>query len=55
MAEILKLPKRYQNTFVDYEPSENCCNDDSYGAVCVKCEKRGRKFIDGVLWGGGAE
>ena len=55
MAEILKFPRRYQNTFVDYEPSKNCCNDDSYGAVCVKCEKCGRKFIDGVLWEGGAE
>lgn len=53
MAKILKFPRRYPNTFVDYEPSKNCCNDDSCGAVCVKCEKCGRKFIDGVLWEGG--
>jgi hypothetical protein len=35
--------------FIDYKPSKNCCNDDSYGTVCVKCGKCGRKFIDGVL------
>ena len=55
MAKILKFPRRYPMAHVDYESSKNCCNDDSYGAVCVKCEKCGRKFIDGVLWKGGAE
>lgn len=57
MAKILDFhPKQYpvsKVTFIDYEPSENCCNDDSYGAVCVKCERCGRKFIDGVLQKGG--
>ena len=55
MAKILKLPRRYPMAFVDYDPSENCCNDDTYGALCVKCEKCGRKFIDGVLQKGGAK
>ena len=57
MAKIIDfhLPKSYAVTFIDYEPSKNCCNDDTYGALCVKCEKCGRKFIDGVLQKGGAE
>lgn len=46
------VPKAF---FLDYEPSENCCNDDSFGSLCVKCGKCGRKFIDGVLQKGGAE
>lgn len=58
MAKILELnlnqhypiPKA---TFIDYEPAENCCNDETYGAICVKCEQCGRKFIDGVLQKGG--
>jgi len=53
MAKILKLPRRYPGAFIDYEPSEKCYNDDTYGAVCVKCEACGRKFVDGVLWEGG--
>lgn len=59
MAKILKFPPpNYplpKARLIDYEPSENCCNDDSYGAICVKCGKCGRKFIDGVLWEGGVE
>lgn len=35
--------------FVDYEISDNCCNDDSFGVVCLKCEKCGRKFVNGFL------
>lgn len=34
---------------VDYEPAQNCCNDDSYGCVCLKCGMCGRKFINGFL------
>lgn len=54
MAKILELhlEQHYpiqKATFMDYEPAEKCCNDDSFGAICVKCEKCGRKFIDGVL------
>lgn len=57
MAKIIDfhLPKSSAATFIDYEPSKNCCNDDTYGALCVKCEKCGRKFIDGVLLEGGPE
>lgn len=60
MAKILYLhPDRTypaQNiTLFDYEPSEKCCNDDSYGMLCVKCEQCGRKFVNGVLEKGGAE
>lgn len=58
MAKILELnlnqhypiPKA---NFIDYEPAENCCNDDTYGVLCVKCEKCGRKFIGGFLEKGG--
>ena len=58
MAKILKLNlgQHYpipKVSFIDYEPSENCCNADTYGALCVKCEKCGRKFVDGVLAKGG--
>lgn len=28
----------------DMRPSENCCNDDSYGCICVRCGRCGRKF-----------
>lgn len=59
MAKILKFPPPnyplHKASFIDYEPSKNCCNDDTYGALCVKCEKCGRKFKDGVLEKGGAE
>lgn len=57
MAKILDFPpKNYpikNVTFIDYEPSENCCNADSFNMICVKCEGCGRKFIDGVLEEGG--
>ena len=51
MGKILKFPsqKVKEMIFVDYEPSKNCCNDDSYGMLCVKCGMCGRKFIDGML------
>ena len=60
MAKILELHLKQHYpipkvSFIDYIPSENCCNDDTYGSICVKCEKCGRKFIDGVLQKGGAE
>lgn len=29
---------------IDYSVSENCKNPDSYGVICVKCGKCGRKF-----------
>lgn len=35
--------------FVDYDVAENCENPDSYGMVCVKCGKCGRKFCGGLL------
>ncbi|MBQ0112992.1 MAG: hypothetical protein KBT03_07670 [Bacteroidales bacterium] len=35
--------------FIDYNVSKNCNNEDSYGCVCVKCGKCGRKFKDGIL------
>lgn len=35
--------------FVDYEISENCCNGNSFGVVCLKREKCGRKFVNGFL------
>ena len=28
----------------DLRVSENCCNNDSYGVICVKCGRCGRKF-----------
>lgn len=28
----------------DIRPSKNCCNDDSYGEICIKCGRCGRKF-----------
>lgn len=35
---------------LDYGVSDNCQNlKESYGEVCVKCEKCGRKFTNGVL------
>ena len=59
MAKILnfKQPKKPVTNafFIDYSPAENCCNDNSYGMLCVKCGRCGRKFIDGVLQKGGTE
>lgn len=60
MAKILELNLKQhypipKGKFFDYKPAENCCNDNSYGEMCVKCEKCGRKFIDGVLQKGGVE
>ena len=60
MAKIIKFPpqkpfaERTVKIFVDYEPSENCCNTEGYD-LCIKCEKCGRKFIDGILQKEGAE
>ena len=34
---------------VDYKPSSICMNPDSYGYICVKCGRCGRKFNRGVL------
>lgn len=28
----------------DMKPSRNCCNSDSYGGICVRCVRCGRKF-----------
>ena len=28
----------------DYRPADNCSNLDSYGEICVRCGKCGRKF-----------
>lgn len=36
-------------TFIDYAPADNCNNEWSYGCVCVKCGKCGRKFENGIL------
>lgn len=41
--------------FVDYEPAPNCCNDDSFGCVCVKCGMCGRKFTNDCLQKDGAD
>ncbi len=38
-----------ENIFVDYEVADNCCNDDSFGVICLKCGRCGRKFINGFL------
>lgn len=56
MAKIIKFPppknplegQKVRMIFVDYEPSKNCCNTEGYD-LCIKCEKCGRKFIDGIL------
>lgn len=58
MAKILVFHPEHsypvpKGSFIDYKPSPNCCNDDTFGSVCVKCERCGRKFIDGVLQKGG--
>ncbi len=64
MAKIIKFPapetKVFEalgitKIFVDYEPSSTCCNDESYGCLCIKCGRCGRKFEDGFLQNGGAE
>lgn len=31
---------------IDYGVSPDCENPDSYGEICVKCGKCGRKFAD---------
>ena len=45
--------------FVDYEISDDCCNEDAFGCVCLKCGKCGRKFVSGFVNGflqkGGAD
>lgn len=63
LAKILKFPppknplegQTVKAVFADYEPSENCCNTESYGQLCVKCGRCGRRFVDGILQKGGAE
>lgn len=35
--------------FVDYGVADNCCNNESFGVVCLKCGKCGRKFVNGFL------
>lgn len=41
---------KIRRMFVDYAPSEECTNPDTYGEICVKCGACGRKFDDkGVL------
>ena len=34
---------------VDYIPAKECKNTESYGMICVKCGKCGRKFQNGVM------
>lgn len=34
---------------VDYRPSKQCKNSDTYGMICVKCGECGRKFEDGKM------
>ena len=29
---------------IDYAPSKNCNNPDTWGMICVKCGECGRKF-----------
>lgn len=41
--------------FIDYEISDDCCNEESFGCVCLKCEKCGRKFVNGLSQKGGAD
>ena len=61
MGKILKFPPpesplrghKVKFVFVDYEPSENCCNTESYRQLCVKCEQCGRRFVNGILQKGG--
>ena len=38
--------------FIDYIPCRQCENDETWGILCVKCGKCGRKFEDGVLVNG---
>lgn len=45
----LKRQQARELFFIDYEPSENCCNTESYRQLCVKCGKCGRIFNGGVL------
>lgn len=28
----------------ELRPSENCCNSDTYGVICVRCGRCGRRF-----------
>jgi hypothetical protein len=36
--------------FIDYQSASNCKNlEDSYGMICVKCGKCGRKFKNGNM------
>ncbi len=36
--------------FLDYRVASNCKNlEDSYGMICVKCQKCGRKFKGGIM------
>jgi len=39
----------------DYEISDDCCNEDSFGYVCLKCGQCGRKFANGMLQKEGAD
>jgi hypothetical protein len=34
---------------LDYAPSSECSNPDTYGEICVKCGQCGRKFKGGLL------
>ena len=36
--------------FIDYSVNSNCLNKmESYGEICVKCGKCGRKFKNGIM------
>lgn len=62
VAKIIKFPppkdpfkeQKVKAVFADYAPAANCCNDDSFGCLCIKCGMCGREFIDGILQKGDA-
>lgn len=41
------IESKYLST--DYEVSDKCINNLPYGYICEKCEKCGRKFVNGEL------
>ena len=50
-SQLKKNPQIKSNkiTFYDYEVSDCCCNEDSFGTVCLKCGQCGRRFVEGIL------
>jgi len=36
--------------FIDYIPCKECeCMEETYGMICIKCGKCGRKFENGIM------